>query len=54
VTYWVSKNKLTSCAANGDAGTDVYRYSWNGKTFHRTSGTLPRRPKVIVGSPQDN
>ncbi len=54
VTYWVSKNKLTSCAANGDAGTDVYTYSWNGKTFHRTSGTLPKPPKVIVGSPADN
>jgi hypothetical protein len=54
VTYWVSRSKFTSCAANGNAGTDVYTYRWNGSTFHRTSGTLPKAPKVIVGSPQDN
>ena len=54
VTYWVSKSKFTSCAANGNGGTDVYTYRWNGTKFVKTSGTLPRPPKVIVGSPQDS
>jgi hypothetical protein len=54
VTYWVSRSKNTSCAANGNAGTDTYLYRWNGSRMAREAGSLPRLPKVIVGSPADN
>jgi hypothetical protein len=54
VAYFVSKSKNTSCARNGNAGTDTYKYRWNGSRMARESGSLPRLPKVIVGSPADN
>lgn len=54
VSYWVSKRKFTSCAMNGNAGTDVYRYRWSGTGLAKTFGTLPEPPKVIVGSPADS
>jgi len=49
VTYGVNDSKSTICARTGDAGTDVYKYRWNGTGFVKISGRLPRLPKVIVG-----
>ncbi len=54
VYYWVSRSKFTSCAQNGNAGTDRYRYRWTGSRMVRVSGVPPRLPKVIVGSPADS
>ncbi len=50
VVYLVDKNKDTSCAAGGDAGTDAYTYRWTGHHMVRQSGDLPRPPKVILGT----
>ncbi len=50
VVYLVNKNKLTSCAAGGDAGTDTYVYRWTGSRMVRQSGVLPRAPEVILGT----
>ncbi len=49
VGYGVSPSSQTSCAQNGSAGTDTYRYSWNGSALSVVSGTLPSPPEVIVG-----
>ncbi|HXP18165.1 MAG TPA: hypothetical protein VN840_00840 [Streptosporangiaceae bacterium] len=54
VVYWVSRSKNTSCAENGNAGTDTYKYRWNGTRMAWASGKPPRLPKVIVGSPADS
>jgi hypothetical protein len=54
VVYWVSRSKNTSCAENGNGGTDTYKYRWNGSRMARVSGSPPRLPKVIVGSPADS
>jgi hypothetical protein len=50
VAYLVDKNKDTSCAAAGDAGTDTYTYRWTGRHMVRQSGALPRPPEVIPGT----
>ena len=50
VVYLVDKNKGTSCAAGGDAGTDPYTYRWTGHRMIRQSGVLPRPPEVILGT----
>jgi hypothetical protein len=50
IVYLVNKNKLTSCAAGGDAGTDTYIYRWTGSRVVRQSGVLPRPPEVILGT----
>jgi hypothetical protein len=50
VVYLVDKNKDTSCAAAGDAGTDTYTYRWTGRHLVRQSGVLPRPPEVILGT----
>jgi hypothetical protein len=49
VVYLVNKDKDTSCAAGGDAGTDTYVYRWTGSHMAKESGTLPRPPEVILG-----
>jgi hypothetical protein len=54
VVFFVSRSKFTSCAENGNAGTDTYSYRWTGSRMTWNSGRLPRLPKVIVGSPADN
>jgi hypothetical protein len=54
VNYWVSRSKFTSCAQNGNAGTDRYRYRWTGKHMAWLSGKPPRLPKVIVGTKADS
>ena len=53
VGYGVSPSKLTTCAANGSAGTDSYVYGWNGARMVVVSGAPPALPEVIVGSPAD-
>jgi hypothetical protein len=50
VIYWVSASAQTSCAMNGNAGTDRYVYAWNGRRMVKKSGTPPAPPKVIVGT----
>jgi hypothetical protein len=50
VVYLVNKNKSTSCAAGGDAGTNTYIYRWTGSRMVRQSGALPRLPEVILGT----
>ena len=50
VVYWVSASANTSCAQNGNAGTDTYVYGWNGHHMFKKSGTRPKLPKVIVGA----
>lgn len=50
VTYWVSASATTSCAMNGNAGTDGYVYGWNGTHMFKKSGRPPKPPKVIVGT----
>lgn len=50
VVYLVNKNKLTTCVAGGDAGTDTYTYRWTGSRMVRQSGVLPRPPEVILGT----
>jgi hypothetical protein len=50
VGFAVSPSSLTSCAENGSAGTTTYVYSWNGSTMFVVSGSLPSRPKVVVGT----
>jgi hypothetical protein len=50
VVYLVDKNKDTSCAAGGDAGTDTYIYRWTGYRMTRQSGALPRPAEVILGT----
>lgn len=49
VTYGVNRSRSTICARRGNGGTDVYRYRWTGTGLVKTSGRLPRLPKVIVG-----
>lgn len=53
VYYWVSRSKFTSCAQNGNAGTDRYRYRWTGTRMTWLSGKPPRLPRVIVGTRAD-
>ena len=53
VGYAVSPSKLTSCAANGSAGTVSYVYRWNDIKLVVVSGSPPALPAVIVGSPAD-
>ena len=50
VIYRVSASAGTSCAMNGNAGTDPYVYAWNGQHMVKESGTPPAPPKVIVGT----
>lgn len=50
VVYWVSASANTSCAQNGNAGTDTYVYGWNGHRMFKESGSRPKLPKVIVGA----
>jgi hypothetical protein len=50
VGFAVSPSSLTSCAANGSAGTATYVYGWNGSNMSVVSGGVPSRPKVIVGT----
>jgi hypothetical protein len=50
VGFAVSPSSLTSCAENGSAGITTYVYSWNGSKMSAVSGSLPSRPKVIVGT----
>ena len=50
IVYGVSASASTSCAENGNAGTDTYVYAWNGHHMVKKSGTPPKLPKVIVGS----
>jgi hypothetical protein len=49
VGFAVSPSSSTSCAENGSAGTTTYVYGWNGSKMSVVSGSLPSRPKVIVG-----
>jgi hypothetical protein len=51
VGFAVSPSSLTSCAENGSAGTTTYVYGWNGSKMSVVPGSLPSRPKVIVGTP---
>ena len=50
IVYGVSASASTSCAENGNAGTDTYVYAWNGHHMIKKSGTPPKLPKVIVGT----
>jgi hypothetical protein len=50
VIYAVGGSANTSCAQNGNAGTDTYVYAFNGHQMFRKSGTPPKPPKVIVGT----
>ncbi len=50
IVYGVSKSANTSCAENGNAGTDTYVYAWNGRHMVKKSGAPPKLPKVIVGT----
>ena len=50
IVYGVSASANTSCAQNGNAGTDTYVYEWNGHHMIKKSGTPPKLPKVIVGT----
>jgi hypothetical protein len=50
VGFAVSPSNSTSCAHNGSAGTATYVYGWNGSRVSVVSGSLPSRPKVIVGT----
>jgi hypothetical protein len=50
VGFAVSPSSLTSCAENGSAGTTTYVYGWNGSKMSVVSGSMPSRPKVIVGA----
>lgn len=50
VGFAVSPSSLTSCAVNGSAGTTTYLYGWNGSKIFVVSGSLPSRPRVIVGT----
>jgi hypothetical protein len=50
VTFGTSPSTSTSCAQNGSAGPDVYRYTWDGTNMAKKSGTPPTPPKVIVGT----
>ena len=50
VTFGTSPSASTSCAQNGSAGPDVYRYAFNGTEMTLKSGTPPAAPKVIVGT----
>lgn len=53
VGYALSPSSRTSCAANGSAGVDDYRYALQGGTVIVVSGRPPRAPEVIVGSRGD-
>jgi hypothetical protein len=48
VRYPVAPSANVPCSLYGSAGTDTYVYRWNGKTFVRASGTLPKLPKVLT------
>ncbi len=50
VGFAVSPSRFTSCAENGSAGITTYVYGWNGSKMFVVSGSLPSRPKVIVGT----
>lgn len=50
VTFGTSPSASTSCAQNGSAGPDIYRYAFNGAAMTLKSGTPPAAPKVIVGA----
>jgi len=50
VGFAVSPSRSTSCAENGSAGTTTYVYGWNGSKVSVVSGSLPPRPKVVVGT----
>ena len=50
IVYGVSASASTSCAENGNAGTDTYVYAWNGHHMIKKTGAPPKLPKVIVGT----
>jgi hypothetical protein len=54
VGYALSPSRLTSCAKNGSAGVDDYRYALQGGTVIVVAGSLPAPPVVIVGSRADH
>lgn len=54
VGYALSPSGATSCAENGSAGVDDYRYALQGGTVIVAGGTLPAPPVVIVGSRADD